>query len=626
MSNTETYLGDVQDVNGTTVSISLSKESLTGFVYIDGQGYRVGQIGSFIRIPIGFNDLFGIISQVGASAVPEKQVESQRHGNKWMTIQLIGEGPRNGIFQRGLSQYPTIGDEVHLVSEKELKNIYGQPDKPYFVKLGHISNADSIPALVDVNKLVTRHSAVVGTTGSGKSTTVASIMNKLSDPKRYPSSRIIMIDLHGEYGQALQENSNIYKINSDISSKLKEKELLIPFWALNFDELCEISFGEFNNEKDKNVVMERVQNYKLKSLKKNPRKGASADALSVDSPIPFSIHQLWYELFIEVFGTYYKGKDGRPIDNLAYETDSNGKELKGNPMEGIPPIFKNIVTEKGEDKIFYLPGSLSIGKQLLLLGTKLRIPRYNFIFKPNQWMPDTEGDVAQDLDCLLKDWVGSNKPITILDLSGVPADILQTTIGALLRLLYEALFWARQLSQGGRHRPLLVVMEEAHIYLNDNLKGMASKIVQRIVKEGRKYGIGAMIVSQRPSEINPTILSQCGTFFALRLTNASDRSHITSTISDNLDGLTSMLPILRTGEAIILGEAVKLPMRTTIEAPPKNKRPDSQDPIIYDEVPLDDSENPGGWGIKMEVKPNYEELIETWRAQNPKISRIMEDK
>ncbi len=622
MSSKETYLGDVQDVNGTTVSICLSKESLTGFVYIDGQGYRVGQVGSFIRIPIGFNDLFGIISQVGASAVPEKLAENQIHGNRWMTIQLIGEGPRNGVFQRGLSQYPTIGDEVHLVSEKELKNIYGQPDKPYFVKLGHISNADSIPALIDVNKLITRHSAVVGTTGSGKSTTVASIMNALSDSVKYPSSRIIMLDLHGEYGQALQEKAHIYKINRDTSSKLKEKELYIPFWALNFDELCEISFGEFNNEKDRNIVMERVQKYKIESLAKYPRKGASVDTLSVDSPIPFSIHHLWYELFVEVFGTYYKGKPGKPSHNLAYETDDTGKELKGNPMEGIPPIFKNIVTEAGEDKIFNLPGSLNIGKQLLLLGTKLRIPRYDFIFKPNDWMPEVDGKVAQDLDCLLKNWIGSDRPVAILDLSGVPADILQTTIGALLRLLYEALFWARNLSQGGRHRPLLVVMEEAHIYLNDNFNGMASKIVQRIVKEGRKYGIGAMIVSQRPSEINPTILSQCGTFFALRLTNASDRNHITSALSDNLDGLTGMLPILRTGEAIILGEAVKLPMRTTIEAPPKNRRPDSQDPIIYDEISSDKSQNPGGWGIKMEVKPNYEELVETWRAQNPKIDKV----
>lgn len=622
MSNKETYLGDVKDVNGTTVSISLSKESLTGFVYIDGQGYRVGQIGSFIRIPIGFNDLFGIISQVGASAVPEKQAESENQGSGWMTIQLIGEGARNGVFQRGLSQYPTIGDEVHLVSEKELKNIYGQPDEPYFVKLGHISNADSIPALIDVNKLVTRHSAVVGTTGSGKSTTVASIMNALSDSEKYPSSRIIMLDLHGEYGQALKDRAHIYKINSDTSSSYKEKEFCIPFWALNFDELCEVSFGDFNNEKDRNIVMERVQKYKVESLLNYARKGASTDTLSVDSPIPFSIHHLWYELFIETFGTYYKGRGGKPSDNLAYETDADGNELKGNPEKGIPPIFKNVVTEAGEEKIFNLPGSLNIGKQLILLGTKLRIPRYNFIFHPNDWTPSDDGNVAQDLDCLLKNWVGSNRPVTILDLSGVPADILQTTIGALLRLLYEALFWARDLHQGGRYRPLLVVMEEAHIYLNDDSKGMASKIVQRIVKEGRKYGVGAMIVSQRPSEINPTILSQCGTFFALRLANASDRNHITSALSDNLDGLTSMLPILRTGEAIILGEAVKLPMRTTIEAPPKNRRPDSQDPIVFDELPLTDTVKPGGWGISMEIDPNYGELVETWRAQNPKIDRI----
>jgi len=624
MASKETYLGDVQDVNGTTVSITLSKSSLTGFVYIDGQGYRVGQIGSFIRIPIGYNDLFGIVSQVGASAKPENQVESEATGNRWMKIQLIGESQRNGVFQRGLSQYPTIGDEVHLVSEKELKSIYGQPDKPYFVKVGHISNADSIPALIDVNKLVTRHSAVVGTTGSGKSTTVASIINALSDNNRYPSSRIIMLDLHGEYGHALKDKANLYKINADVP---KEKEMHIPFWALNFDELCEICFGEFNNEKDKNIVLERVQKYKNSSLAKYPKNGSSVDTLSVDTPIPFSIHNLWHELYLETFGTYYSKQAGRPIDNLAYELDTNGKELKGNPNEGITPIFKNVKNEKDDDeKINYLPGALNLGKHLLLLGSKLRIPRYNFIFRPGEWSPKGDGEVIRDLDSLLKDWIGSDKPATVLDLSGVPPDILQTTIGAVLRILYEALFWARNLSQGGRHRPLLIVMEEAHLYLNDDFKGMASKVVQRIVKEGRKYGIGAMIVSQRPSEINPTILSQCGTFFALRLTNATDRNHITSALPDNLDGLTSMMPILRTGEAIILGEAVKLPMRTFIEPPPKNARPDSQDPVVYDEVPLDESQNPGGWGIPMETNPNYEELIETWRAQSPKINKIIEDK
>lgn len=627
MTSDETYLGSVQNVDGTTVNVSISKESLTGFIYIDGQGYRIGQIGSFIRIPIGFMDLFGIISQVGASSVPENQIENQPYGNRWMTLQLIGEGQRNGTFQRGISQYPTIGDEVHLVSEKELERIYGQPEKPFFVKLGHIANAESIPALVDVNKLVTRHSAILGTTGSGKSTTVASILNALSNEKNYPSARILIIDIHGEYAQALHDKAEIFKIGANKTSKYRENELYIPFWALNFDELCEISFGEFNDEKDRNIILERIQKNKEESLAKYPMKGASIDSLSVDSPIPFSLSHLWYKSYIETFGTYYsKGKTGQPIDNLAFEKDSKGKELKGDPALGIPPIFRRVKNDKEDDeKINYLPSTLNIGKQLSLLGSKLRIPRYNFIFKPGEWMPKEDGKVTKDLDDLLFNWIGCSKPITIIDLSGVPNDILNTIIGVVLRILYEALFWSRDLAQGGRHRPLLIVMEEAHVYLNDSFKGIASRTVQRIVKEGRKYGIGAMIVSQRPSEINSTILSQCGTFFALRLANSTDRGHITGALSDNLEGLTNMLPILRTGEAIILGEAVKLPMRTMIEAPPKDKRPDSQDPIIFEDTPDPDekSQNTGGWGIPMEDKPKYEEIVEAWRSQNPQIERLI---
>ncbi|MFJ5446994.1 ATP-binding protein [Methylobacillus methanolivorans] len=625
MTSNETYLGDVHDVNGTTVSIVISSRSVTGFIYINGQGYRAGQIGGFVRIPIGLYDLYGIICQVGASAIPASMIGSEMAGNRWMTVQLLGESQRDGNFQRGLSQYPTIGDKVHLVSEKELNSIYGRPDKPYFVKVGHVSNADSIPALVDVNKLITRHSAVVGTTGSGKSTTVASLINALSDNERYPSSRIIMLDLHGEYGHAFKNKANIYKINPDSASSNIETELNIPYWALNFDELCEICFGDFNNEKDKNIVMERIHKEKAKSLKNHPKAGVDLDTLSVDTPIPFNIHNLWYELYIETFGTYYSKNPGKPLNNLAFEIDENGNELIGNAQLGIPPIFKNIKNDQGDaEKINHLPGNtaLNIGKQITLLGTKLRIPRYSFLFRPADWIADEDGKTHNDLDSLIEGWIGTQKNISVLDLSGVPSDILQTVIGALLRILYEALFWARNLSQGGKYRPLLIVMEEAHIYLNDDFKGLASKVVQRIVKEGRKYGIGAMIVSQRPSEINPTILSQCGTFFALRLANSSDRSQVTSTLSDNLEGLTNMLPILKTGEAIILGEAVKLPMRTLIDPPPKNARPDSQDPVVYDEVPIEISQQPGGWGIKMEANPNYSELIEAWRAQNPRIKKL----
>ncbi|WP_167343105.1 ATP-binding protein [Nonlabens sp. SY33080] len=620
MKINSTLIGTIQDVSGTTVRVVLSNESPEGLTYVNGEGYKIGQIGSFVKIPIGYNFLYGLITQVGASAVPENQSDNQPYGNRWMTIQLVGEAQKNGKFERGLTQYPTINDEAHLVSEADLKSIYGQPDKPYFVNVGHISGAVSIPALIDVNKLVTRHSAILGTTGSGKSTTVASILNKLSESSKYPSSRILVFDIHGEYGSALKDRANIFKINADTS--IGEKELQIPFWALNFDELCAVSFGGFGNDKDKNTVLERILKEKTKSISNHPKNGVAVNNISVDTPVPFSLNHLWYELYKETAGKYYRSREGTAIENLAYETDPDGLELMGDPLTASPPLFKKINTNKDNgDLVGHLPSpTLNQSQQLHNLGAKLRIPRFDFLFKPGPYLPGQDGKTEKDLDDLIRSWIGSEKPITILDLSGVPSTILNTIIGVLLRITYDGLFWARNLSQGGRERPLLLLMEEAHNYLNQD--GSALNVVQKIVKEGRKYGIGSMIVSQRPSEINSTILSQCGTFFALRLTNSSDRSHVTSAVSDNLEGLTSMLPILKTGEAIILGESVKLPMRTNIKPPIKSRRPDSQDPVVFDEIDTADSLVPGGWGNQMEENPNYVEFIETWRSQNPKIKRI----
>lgn len=614
-------------MKGTTVSVSLINETLSGLTYVDGEGFRIGQIGSFVKIPIGYIDLFGIVTQVGASAVPENQLLSQPYGNRWLMIQLIGEGQRKGRFTRGISQYPTIGDEVHLVLESDLERIYGQPERPYFVKVGHISGAESISALIDINKLITRHGAIVGTTGTGKSTTVASLISALSDSEKYPSARIIILDIHGEYGHAFKGKANIFKVGADKNAHLQERELHIPFWALNFEELTKVSFGDFTNEKDKSALIERIISYKEKSLEVHPRKGVTKETLSVDSPVPFSLHQLWFDLWGDTFFTYYSDGGKKPEKaNWAYEKDNNNNDLVGDAESALPPRFrppKNVANDP--EKIQLGNSPLNIRGQLETVGSKLRIPRYDFLFHPGPFSPDLSGQVHADLDSLVKDWIGSEKPISILDLSGVPIDILNTIVGVLLRVLYDGLFWARRLSQGGRHRPLLVVMEEAHNYLNSNSKGIASQVVQRIVKEGRKYGIGALIVSQRPSEIDSTILSQCGTFFALRLANATDRGHISSALPDSLDGLTNMLPILRTGEAIIVGEAVKLPMRTIIEPPPKDRRPDSQDPIVYDEIPSEDSLQPGGWGVPMEPTPNYEEFVEVWRSQNPRPESIIED-
>ncbi|MCY4458114.1 MAG: ATP-binding protein [Acidimicrobiaceae bacterium] len=185
--------------------------------------------------------------------------------------------------------------------------------------------------------------------------------------------------------------------------------------------------------------------------------------------------------------------------------------------------------------------------------------------------------------------------------------------------MYDALQWSRKLSEGGRERPLLFVFEEAHTYLGGTQAQPqpVQTAVQRVVKEGRKYGVGAMVVSQRPSEVDSTILSQCGTIIALRLSNARDQGHVTSAAADNLAGLLSLLPVLRNGEAIIVGEAVPLPMRALVELP--RYRPESTDPSVVGDA------QPGGWDRKQEESADYEDVVIRWRSQDASSKRTVAD-
>lgn len=613
MPSSPTNLGTVQDVQGATISIALDPSTVSGLAFVDGHGYRIGQIGSFVRISIGFTDLFGIVSQVGAGAVPNALAKIEPYGNRWLKVQLIGEGQRSGDFKRGISQYPTIGDEVHLVSEQDLTRIYGRPGAQNYVRVGSLASTDSIPALIDIDRLVTRHSAVVGTTGAGKSTTVASLLASLSDPGRYPSARIIILDIHGEYHAALQDRATVFRVNPDESRA--EKPLFVPYWAMSFDELLLVTPFRGVGDADRAALVEKVKELKLASLKATAREGVTTDTVTVDTPVPFSIHRLWYDLHRSAFSTHSAPAANQSLTTEAIVTTPDGQPILGDIMEVIPPKYRPI-THGGADRVYLSAAPLNIRRQIIATQSLLRDTRYDFMFRPGQWCPRPDMDNLdaqpdKDLDALLASWVGGDNPITILDLSGVPVSILTDLVGVLLRLLFDALFWARFLPEGGRTRPLLFVLEEAHAYLNSGNESAASSAARRIVKEGRKYGLGAMIVSQRPSEIDPTILSQCGTLFAMRLANSTDRGHVTGTVSDNLDGLFDMLPALRTGEAIIVGEAVHLPLRALIDAPTKNRRPDSNDPKVFD------PSLEGGWNRPRQTE-NYARVLEKWRSENPR--------
>ena len=622
MNRESTFLGTVEDVSGTTIRVQLSEETISGLSFIEGQSYRVGQVGGFVRIPLGFVNLYGVISQVGASSVPERLAAEHQHGNRWMTVQVVGEGQRNIGFDRGISQYPTIGDEAHLVTERDLRAIYGRPADLRFVQVGRLASADSIPALIDIDKLVTRHSAVLGTTGSGKSTTVAGILAALSDSAHYPSARILVIDIHGEYGRALSDRAAIFRISRTASH---ERQLYIPYWAMTFDELLTVTLGSIHNDGDRGAVIDRIMRLKLQSIERVPRPGITRESVTVDSPVPFSIHRLWFELYCEMRATHYERRgEAQSATTRAFELDGDGNPVQaGDMMEAIPPRFKPVKDVAGDsEKIRWSQSSLGVGPQVDGLGSRLRDPRFDFLFRPGPYLPSPEGEVEKDLDGLLASWLGDDKPISILDLSGVPPSIQSEVVGALLRIVYEALFWARDIPEGGRERPLLLVLEEAHAYLTAE-QGAASAAVKRVAKEGRKYGIGIMLVSQRPSEIESTILSQCGTLFALRLTNSGDRGIVRSVASDNLEGLFETLPVLRTGEAIIVGEAVNLPIRTLIDRPGPNRRPHSADPkVIVPGNEEDGYDSPGGWNQKRDPA-DYAEAVELWRSQNPRSKNVV---
>ena len=603
MTNEASYLGTVQSVQGATVSVELAIETITGIAFIEGYGYRIGQVGSFIRIPMGYVDLYGVVSQVGAAAVPEKLVAAEPFGRRWLTVELVGEGSGAQGFQRGLSQYPTYGDKVYLVTEPDLARLYGYTATPGFIRVGHIASAENVPALVDVNRLVTRHSAIVGATGAGKSTTVAGLLLALTNGDLFKSARIIVLDVHGEYGTALRDRAEIYRVNTTASPD--EKPLYIPYWAMSFDELLSVTLGQVDDP-SRGAIAQKIYDMKQAALGRQSREGVTSQTVTVDSPVPFSIHQFWLDLHNLMFATHTAAPgSGQTSDTVAYVDQHS----KGDAIQVIPPKYKP-QTPGGADRIYLSGSTLSIRRQLEGLASRLRDPRFDFMFRPGPWLPTVDGIVAEDLDDVIRGWIGGEKPITILDLSGVPASVLTELVGVLLRLVFDALFWARNLSEGGRERPLLIVLEEAHAYLSKGNTGPAALAVQRIVKEGRKYGIGAMIVSQRPAEIDATVLSQCGTIFAMRLANAVDRSHVTSAVTDNLSGLLGMLPVLRTGEAIIVGEAVHLPVRTLIDSPPKDRKPDSADPLVFDD------RGPGGWNRAREPS-DYAEVLEVWRRQDP---------
>lgn len=589
MKNEATFFGVVRRVVGAKVYVELSSDLPSTNPIVEGRLYRIGQIGTFVRIPVGFLNLYGVVSSVGTAAPAEQEETAQQPpvtAVRTVEVQLVGEAYAGAQFQRGLSEYPTLDDEVHAVTEEDLASIYRTTAHGQ-VPIGLHSASENLLAYLDVDRFVTRHTAIVGSTGSGKSNTVAAILKTLTKGD-YPNARIFVIDPHGEYGAAFPGVSKVFKIGAAVD------RLVIPYWALSFDELAWFLVdrkGASESPQDATLrdrILEMRQENAPKAKATPVEDPLSGDEVTVDSPVGFSIRELWY---------YFDRKERQTFADMARTNEELQAEGDANTLKSAK--FKPAGV--GSAAPFKSAPPPIMGVYVNRMLTRLRDRRFDFLLNVGEY-----DGATKDLDDLVSEWTEHDQNITIFDLAGVPSEVIDLVVGLITRILYETLFWGRDVAGVGRDRPLLMVFEEAHQYLPSGdvrfIQGYARRAVQRVLKEGRKYGFGALVVSQRPAEVDETILSQCGTFIALRLTNGSDQSRVRNTVPDELTGLTGLLPVLRTGEALVLGDAMQIPSRVRIDL--VEPRPASTDPPVADR-----------WHEGRVAAPDYASAVTSWRRQ-----------
>ena len=547
MRHNPTLIGEVESVSGNSVTIKMAGNYPSGMPIIAGTVYRIGQIGSFLKIPLGYANLYGLITQAGVLAMPESLLISYKEnpsivdGHRWLRMILVGEQVGSS-FERGVLQSPTSGDQVHLVTNEDLRIVYGGYNAQSSIVVGNQSASEGLAAQLDMDKLISRHCAILGSTGSGKSNAVSIVVKAIAE-KPFPSARVLMIDPHGEYAGSLSGKCRVFRVGANAA--IGEKELFVPFWALPFNELMAIFPGKLSDQNE-DYIRSRV--LELKRFSATTIGGLRDEAITADSPIPFSLNQLWFEL--DNFERMTFKADRITPENLVASGDPATLRSNQYPMAS-PGNSAPYLNNKAKCILGFLDG----------IRSRLLDQRYSFLFRPTGYSPDLNGAIPNDLPNLFSTWFGHGSPVSILDLSAIPSNIMQTIAGCILKITYDALYWGQNTLVGGKRQPLLVVLDEAHAYLKAGEDSISSRTVQAIAKEGRKYGVGMLLVTQRPSELDETVLSQCGSIIALRMTNTRDKGHVSSAMQDELREMADVLSSLRTGEAIISGEAVRIPSR-----------------------------------------------------------------
>ena len=570
-----TAIGRVRHVLGATVTVELDP-GLAGVTPLwRGHVVPVGQVGSLVRIPQGPVSLLGSVTLVGIAELtaPPAPSLTPHQGDRWLQVELLGEVDALGVFRRGVAAYPGIDDNVHFATADDLVAAF-PPGSDRRVEVGSLASSPDVPVSLAVASLVTRHTAILGSTGSGKTSAVASILQSLV-AGGWSSSNVLVIDPHGEYGAALGGSAALRSVLG-----VGEHALRVPFWALSAPDLLTVLCGV-----DGRTIVD-----KFSELVVQGRRAFAAAAdwidltdeeITADTPIPFDLRRVWFDLDFANRLIVNQKPNGTPSVLAAGDpSDLTAAVFEAYGAGGAAPF-------QGSTYRLYSPAP----ERLLL---RLKDPRFQFLLDvadPTQ--PDPLIDAVSS-------WLGDTAPISVLDFSGVPSDVADVAIGVILQMIFELSTRSAAADGIGRGRPVFVVLEEAHRYLSEGrTTSLARSAVNRIAREGRKYGVGLCLVSQRPSELPDTALSQCGTVVALRLTNSADQATVRTALPDEVSRLASVLPSLRTGEALISGEAIVLPTRTTLRRP--DPEPRASDPTLE------------AWRTSPAASPSLEAVVGRWR-------------
>ncbi|MBW8027764.1 ATP-binding protein [Clavibacter michiganensis subsp. michiganensis] len=578
-----TLIGRVVGIVGSTISIQL-EDDLAGISPTwNGQLHSIGQIGTPVSLPQGASSLLASVTRVSLAKVDDESESSTEqidthsltHDRRMLEAQLLGEIDGLGQFRRGVSSYPSIDDPVHFVSGNDLVAIYPS-DANKDLNVGTLSANNSIHVSLALQPLVMRHSVVVGSTGSGKSSAVSRILQGILQGP-WASSRIIIIDTHGEYKNAFPSEQHINLATLDAP--------FLPGWILPARDILSVML---RGAPSSSLVA------KFEALVTSARQEFAAtaswvdlepEAINADSPIPFDMNSVWYELDKANRRTC-KDKE-KTIDALVAEGDP--RELRSASFTPYGPT----ATEP-----FKGPENSTFGTQPDQLRKAIQDPRLAF-FSSGAFDDHIKSDPLPDI---VNTILGNTSRISIIDTSEVASAAAEVCVGGILQLAFELAIRGGESSLGRAH-PVLLVIEEAHRYFGSRSSNrVASMYVDRISREGRKYGIGLMLVSQRPSELPATAMSQVGTVIALRLNNDTDKASVSSTLPDSVSGLADSLPSLRTGEAIIAGEALPLPSRVTLGRP-------------YPE-PTSDDPNISAWLSRPQASLDLSEAIKVWRRNS----------